>query len=125
MKTDNELIAEFMGWQPRPANNQKYWMGNEEVDSRLFSAYERSWDWLMPVVEKISRHVYEEYADNSGYKTVTIKETASPRTFAMQDNMGRFMVRFNRMTLHEDASLMTATYNAVVEFIEFHNANKK
>ena len=37
MKTDNQLIAEFMG------------------DNRSRRLYRTSWDWLMPVVEKIEK----------------------------------------------------------------------
>lgn len=49
MKADNELIAEFM-------NKVLYddWVA---VDGKLPSGlrYDTSWDWLMPVVEKIEK----------------------------------------------------------------------
>ncbi|HUQ67178.1 MAG TPA: hypothetical protein VM101_13535 [Flavitalea sp.] len=57
-KSDNELIAEFMGayWPEHPKNeydssflykDNKRWL---QVDALK---YNTSWDWLMPVVEKI------------------------------------------------------------------------
>ena len=41
---DNELIAEFMGV------GKHY----EAQSSNQFNQYHQSWDWLMPVVKKIS-----------------------------------------------------------------------
>ena len=41
---DNELIAEFMGV------GKHY----EAQSSNQFNQYHQSWDWLMPVTEKIS-----------------------------------------------------------------------
>lgn len=109
LKSDNELIAEFMGWQK---DAQGFW-----PRSRYKLVFDTNWNELMPVVEKISRHVYEEHKSNNGYKDVVVKEYAYPRTFAMLGSNG-FMVRINRMTLHEHENLITATYNAVVEWIK-------
>lgn len=112
--TDNELIAKFMG-EPFGKN----------ADKNGLIPYHKSWDWLMPVVEKISLHVYEEYTDHNGYKEVPIKCYAYPRTFAMPDYNGEFMVRFNRCVLFQNKSLINATYEAVVDFIKRYNQNKK
>ena len=43
---DNKLIAEFMGDIP------KYVIGNGKAYNK-YKDYSKSWDWLMPVVEKI------------------------------------------------------------------------
>lgn len=56
-KSDNELIAEFMGFTP-----QKSSLGNTYSHPNLMGVYggsgmkfkyDTSWDWLMPVVERI------------------------------------------------------------------------
>jgi len=61
MKDTNELIAEFMGMQDTDLG----WYDSEEVMSEYACQivgggntfevlqYDRSWDWLMPVVKKI------------------------------------------------------------------------
>ena len=43
---DNKLIAEFMGDIP------KYVIGHGKAYNK-YKDYSKSWDWLMPVVEKI------------------------------------------------------------------------
>ena len=42
---NNKLIAEFMGWKP----NEHHWCLNGDKDLQ----YHTSWDWLIPVVNKI------------------------------------------------------------------------
>ena len=57
MKTDNELIAEFMGFDCNrsiPGHGGTVIVTLTEKDCR----YHTSWDWLMPVVEKISSMYY-------------------------------------------------------------------
>jgi len=44
MEQNNKLIAEFMGV------GKHY----EEQSSNMFNQYHLSWDWLMPVIEKIT-----------------------------------------------------------------------
>ena len=57
--TNNELIAEFIGFQKTNLG----WFDNEETmnfksDGNTYDSYElkfhSSWDWLMPVMDKIS-----------------------------------------------------------------------
>lgn len=65
--TDNELIAEFDGWThfPTPkAKGKGYWSypsrGYAHFGSDAFR-YDTSWDWLMPVVEKINTMEASEF----------------------------------------------------------------
>ena len=49
---DNKLIAEFMGMK---YSDEKSFNNGEWTHSiKSLSKFETSWDWLMPVVEKIS-----------------------------------------------------------------------
>lgn len=66
----------------------------------------------MPVVEKISQHIYESWEDSDGYKDVIHHERACPRTFGMMDSEGRWLVRINRMPLEQEDTLIKATYKS-------------
>ena len=53
---NNKLIAEFMGWVDMGEKVHPNWVHPDE-SSILFIKnfmYHSSWDWLMPVVEKIN-----------------------------------------------------------------------
>jgi hypothetical protein len=110
MKTDNEVIAEFMGLVS--------WGGKTYP-------YERDWNVLMPVVEKIAKIVTPETevitnGDESRF------DSYYPRTFAMLNAETRqFMVRINRFPLYQAGSLIEATYHAVVDFIKWYNSHKQ
>jgi len=122
--TDNELIAEFMGL-PLTKQEPEFSEGRKLKTVPLMQwKYDTSWDWLMPVVEKISRHLYEQETFNDGYQDITAKYYAHPRTFAALTNEGNFMVRFSRMSLHEYESIIKAQHSAVVEFIKWSNQQK-
>lgn len=70
--------------------------------------YHSDWNWLMPVVEKISKHKYED------------GDTAYPRTFGMpmEEDPAKVMFRFNRCHLHYGETMLEAAYSAVVDFIK-------
>lgn len=103
----NRLIAEFMG--------KTYHPNLEKISSINDLYYHSSWDWLMPVLEKISRITIEW--ENSDDRT----ETYYPRTFGMlNDETKKPMVRIKGNTLHEADTLKEATYLAVVDFIKWH-----
>jgi hypothetical protein len=100
MKDTNELIAVFMGMQDTDLG----WYDSEESMSEYACQivgggntfevlqYDRSWDWLMPVVEEIDHLQFED--------VVEIETGLKMRS-------------------------LSATYNAVVEFIKQQNKNKK
>ena len=54
---DNKLIAEFMGLECEeerfPKEGNLYWIGGDWVNTWNMK-YHTSWDWLMPVVQKVS-----------------------------------------------------------------------
>lgn len=60
MNTDNELIAEFMKLPFEDSKDDSYklyhhtdWEGGEWAYGKDDLCYHKSWDWLMPCVEKI------------------------------------------------------------------------
>jgi|TARA_R100000455_G_C6271697_1_gene128054 hypothetical protein len=107
---ENKLIAEFMGLPTEVFfksgimnyHHDGAWYEEHEL------SYEISWDWLMPVVEKI-----EEY----GYDFIATKRRA---TLTYDAN---FMDEVNNYVVYvEDCKdRQEATYKAVVEFIKQHN----
>jgi len=83
---NNKLIAKFMGFNP----------DEFEQRSKKGLQYHKSWDWLMPVVEKIS-------------KSRKVEMTCSVATTC---KIGDIKNTFNGSNLIEN------TYSSVVEFIK-------
>lgn len=113
MKNENNLIAEFMQIPKcqRCENCGAYQYGPGVIFHPKEMKYHSSWDWLMPVIEKISQIKFHD------------DDTIYPRTFAMiNKENGNFMFRFNRHHLFEDEKLIIAAFNAVVDYIQ--NANR-
>jgi hypothetical protein len=110
----NKLIAEFMGYDlskvldEMPLNKQgNFCNGNGDLDKdgkpcyatyAPSLQYNTSWDWLMPVVDKIEKTAY-----------VNIKGCAVDISTIVSTNA---------------PSKIDAVYKAVVEFIKWHNQNK-
>ena len=115
MEDTNELIAEFMGMQDTDLG----WYDSEDVMSEYACQmvggntfevlqYDRSWDWLMPVVEKIESD--ERYdVDIMQYGT-----RISDNQKEIVNNIAN--ISFDKKIDH--------TYQAVVEFIKQQNKNK-
>ncbi len=89
---DNKLIAEFMGLESFKDSLASLHQGKINVDLDVYeqSQYHNSWDWLMPVVQKIGDDYYNTPFD----------ETYSKLT-----------------ELYENIWTIEDTYQAVVEFI--------
>ena len=91
----NKLIAEFIGWTSCDSNDSTMY-ANPQDKSDAWSTdemrFNESWNWLMPVVSKITRD--EKYIDND-YREHLLD-----------------IVPYGHI---ED------TYDAVVEFIKTHN----
>jgi hypothetical protein len=82
---NNKLIAEFMGYKTYKMNgylNVEYADNNHRTIQDTH--YHTSWDWLMPVVEKIQK-LYEECMDYNNqmpedyYYKVLDKGISTPR----------------------------------------------
>ena len=98
---DNKLIAEFMG-----LDTEVFWSGkvNYYFSSSWYEehelSYNVSWDWLLPVVQKI---------ESLGY------------VFTIQGGKAEYgeMISETRCFIAEDK--ISSTYQAVVEFIKTYN----
>lgn len=92
MTDKNKLIAEFMGYsQPHPDYpNSTYWY-REDGSILTILLYDTSWNWLMPVIEKI------------------LDISLNLDTMEMYYNITDSIPNFKN------------TYNAVVEFIKWYN----
>ena len=119
MENKNKLIAEFMG--------EKF---HEDSWSHGDVEYHKSWDWLMPVVEKIEsldlkeygyqwEGIYGEIEYNNGSVRVEIERNEC--WIYMNLQLDPFHT-FNEKTSHmKFDTKLEATYAAVVEFIEYYN----
>jgi hypothetical protein len=115
---NNKLIAEFMGMQDTPIG----WYDNEEAFPNLLRTegntfdnllFHTSWDWLMPVVERIESFIFDE---NNSYN-VTIGST---NYCIIQDSNG------DRIEIIKDngETKLKTVYQAVVGFIKQYNKYK-
>jgi hypothetical protein len=118
MKTteeNNRMIAEFMGyelvdkeWDLYKTPECMYDIRDTAGDLNMKPAvsemcFHTSWDWLMPVVEKIS----EDFKNNNNFYLYN--------QYILETNGEDFLIF--RLSLKD-------LYNAVVQFIEWYNENK-
>jgi hypothetical protein len=70
---DNKLIAEFMELETSDGCYFKHLTkkGNIELTHHILLQYHTSWDWLMPVAEKI----YSIDADVDFFKNISLEDT--------------------------------------------------
>jgi hypothetical protein len=109
----NEAIALFEGFEFHNDDQAFYPNGYfmlEDEDQKIISElkdleYNTSWDWLMPVVEKISKMTYED------------GDQIYPRTFAMShENGSSYLFRLNRCGLVESESFIESVFIGVSDF---------
>lgn len=103
MKTDNEIIAEFMGLDVDGDN-----VTDGTIETTIGKLkYSTSWDWLMPVVEKINETIYPEL--NERIDVIIYRRTChiNDRQQIIIETTGK--------------NMLDCTYKAVVEFIKWHN----
>jgi len=114
MKNENKLIAEFMGYKvvdkPKVVNGENFFEyigenGNYTYCNSLLE-YHTSWDWLMPVVEKIESFDIISFEKN-------LQEDG--------DYQALFTKGANILICHYADTSIEATYKAVVQFINQYN----
>lgn len=121
----NKAITEFMQLE---TDNESYLTPGRTRTVYLINGiwiplrklkYHSSWDWLMPVIEKISKIPLLNW-DNT--TCTDPQDVCWPRTFGMPTEDGKnVMVRFNGFSLHTAPTLIEAAHMAVYEVAEYHN----
>lgn len=114
MKTDNELIAEFMGC--KTLEHQPHLWKIPGIDwpfAEFQMLYATSWDWLMPVVEKIVKLFDEAFPPGEEFvKRILAHEEPIEKEY--MDVVGLPI-----------GTPIQEVYQTVVTFIKWYNENKK
>jgi hypothetical protein len=133
MKTDNELIAEFMGYKViddgiskfiyytvlkfECGRRQSYRTGAKGV-VQIANLYNTSWDWLMPVVERIRTTIVNNHS-----VAVVMEWTDGFRANQQSKAFCQIETYISDFSFTKD-EMIEATHKAVVEFIKWYNENK-
>lgn len=117
MKTDNEIIAEFMGWERWRFDwlpNKLHRGAGDKVEGVAIHQlkYDTSWDWLMPVVEKIQKLYSEAFPSNEKFIELIL---------AKQDPIDSEYIEVIALPL--GVSIQEA-HAAIVKFIKWYNESK-
>ena len=111
---DNKLIAEFMEYELQ----EELWVATMSKEDDTFLGrhllFHNSWDWLMPVVDKIeSIHgVFRRGSMTKGGQLHNATEKKYVIEYGMHDKVIAYVYANSRID---------AEYQAVVEFIKDHN----
>lgn len=123
----NKLIAEFMDIVPIKGFNEHtgkdYWYYNnsEMKDYEALPDYNFSWDWLMPVIEKINMLHYDVEI-NSGLRRINISVT----DVGLCDDIPEYNEEFRgNSSLYSNLSNIECVFTAIVEFIKWYNQQKQ
>jgi len=114
----NKLIAQFMGAKIVERNGQDAIFMFKDAHSpeyflnTNYNTYHSSWNWLMPVVEKIN--TIDSYAYNFVIRACNVRIDI-PRE-------GNLIVLETETTVDNQ---IKAVYEAVVKFIEWYNEKNK
>lgn len=98
MKTDNELIAEFMGFH-----------GNKLI-------YDTSWDWLVKVLERIESKGYDNAVFFDGLHSINERND-----FIIYKKQGGA----TELIRNKSNTKIKAVYGGVVSFIRWYNSQNK
>lgn len=111
MRSDEKLIAEFMGGKLTESLGQPSWdlPNMEGLQWVLF--YDSSWDWLMPVVEKIEKFSYRIAITTFSVIIHRVQKDENP------------IIKFP--SSKGDTFKREATYRAVVEYIKWYNQQSR
>ena len=112
---NNKLLAEFLGWNKGEGYTKEYefyeaW--GETVDQVTLKEmkFDTDWNWLMEVVGKI---------ESLEHCQITITKNWCRIEHAKHNS------RIDSRDYSDDFTKILSVYNACVEFIKWHNLNKK
>lgn len=125
MKTDNELIAVFMGGKlcdyPDGIFDAKgYYCHKGNWWNRNHLAYHESWDWLMPVVEKIEDSEFLKQPNGLCYRFKCVMAGNECEIISISRPSGAEILKFRS----QDAIKMDAVFRVVVRFIKWTQTNQ-
>jgi len=124
----NKLIAEFMGIRFNNGNaydsNGNTYMrfrswNNDMARNEFFrlnKLYHNSWDWLMPVVEKIGG--VDNYSVNIHWGTGCTDSFAGCTIHSSTKQITHDELN------SDEQSLIKAVWNSIIDFIQWYNENK-
>lgn len=111
IKEGNRVIAEFMGMKRH--NHASYITWEHEKGKHIFESvlqYNSSWDWLMPVVEKIESLGYI-FAMQSNTVVITSPKSKKPH--------------YKNLYKNDGIKKIECVFIAIVAFINWYNQNFK
>lgn len=128
---NNRLIADFMGWESHKYDHlpDRVHKGDQGLDLRN-TKYHNSWDWLMPVVDKIEglklgdvviKTLFDDedlYRDANAYFRIEYSN-------AYIDLCGTMKLYESLIAIEDKPTKIEATYKAAVEFIQWYNELKQ
>jgi hypothetical protein len=122
----NKLIAEFMGWEYAQnviGNSKSSFIykdsgGTTYANEEMFK-YHSSWDWLMPVVEKIEKDISKE-----PFYGFTVRIADRCCLIACHQKNKQDGVIYQTPWGFRPLLKIDAVYQAVIEFIKWYNQNK-
>lgn len=113
IEDNNKLIAEFLGYvQPHPDYpNSTYWYKKDESPLTILP-FNYDWNWLMKVVDKI-----EDIEDVDGFSRYVFEIFLSNVNIIDNRYILPIIETYERTKIE-------ATYNAVINFINYYNNEK-
>lgn len=121
----NKTIAEFMGYKHQKSEFFDVMEHYKSMEDRFpvgDEKYHISWDWLMPVVEKIERTNLDEIQE--------VKDTMLGSDHRARFNIGNERVivsiapNWSLANIFNTDNRLSNTYYCVLEFIKWYNQNK-
>lgn len=127
MEQSNEPTVKQMNWVIARFEGRLFYgkhpidaYGGDTGNALPEMKYHTSWDWLMPVIEKISK---VPLLDTGNIHCTDPRDTCHPITFNMPTEDGKqVMFRFKGFSLHTADTLIEAAYAAVYEASEYFNS---